>query len=141
MADPIQVTPDIRIPEAALRVKAVRSGGPGGQNVNKVASKVELRVDLAGIEGLTEAARERLRIAVANRLDAEGWWIVTSERTRDQLANLEDARAKVVAAVLAALTPPKPRHATRPTRGSQKRRVEAKKRTGAVKKARRGGWE
>lgn len=141
MAEPLDIAPGVRIPAEGLRVKAVRSGGPGGQNVNKVASKVELRVDPAAITGLDEGARARLLAKVRNRLDAEGWWVVTSERTRDQLANLEDAREKVRAAVGAALVAPTPRRATKPTRSSQARRVDAKKRTGERKKARRGGWD
>lgn len=71
----IDVQAGVAVPEGAIRMKAVRSGGPGGQNVNKVASKVELRIDLDRIEGLDEGARQRLREAVRNQLDAEGRWI------------------------------------------------------------------
>jgi ribosome-associated protein len=137
MIEPIQINGTVRVPAAALQMKAVRAGGPGGQNVNKVASKVELRVDLGLIEGLDPAALERLRLRVRNQLDADGRWLLTSSLTRDQSANLEDARAKVAQAVAAALKAPVPRHATRPTHGSQLRRVAAKKLTGARKKDRR----
>jgi ribosome-associated protein len=110
--------------------------------VNKVASKVELRVDLALIEGLDEGALERLRLRVRNQTDADGRWVLTSSLTRDQGANLEDAREKVARAVRAALSAPVPRRPTRPTRGSQERRVTAKKRAGARKQARSGrDWE
>lgn len=142
MAEPIEVSASVIVPGRAIHVKAVRSGGPGGQNVNKVASKVELRIDLDRIEGLDEGARQRLRLAVRNQLDADGSWIVLSSLTRDQLKNLEDARGKVARAIEKALHVPKHRTPTRPTRGSQVRRVEAKKRTAQVKQGRRGGnWE
>jgi ribosome-associated protein len=131
----------VRVPAEAIAFRAVRSGGPGGQNVNKVSSKVELRVELALIEGLDAASEARLRFALRNQLDADGRWIVTSDLHRDQLRNLEEARAKVAQALARCLVAPKPRHATRPTRASQVRRVDAKKREGAKKKDRRGGWE
>ena len=139
--DAIVISPTVQVPAAALQMKAVRAGGPGGQNVNKVSSKVELRVDLDLVEGLDPAALERLRARVRNRLDADGRWLLTSSRTRDQVANLEDARAKVAAAVAACLEAPAPRRATRPTRSSQARRVDAKKRTGARKQDRGRRWE
>ena len=119
-----------------MQMKAVRAGGPGGQNVNKVSSKVELRVDLGLIEGLDPASLERLRQLVRNQTDADGCWLLTSSLTRDQRANLEDARGKVAKAVQTAMVAPIIRRPTRPTHGSKLRRVTAKKLTGARKQAR-----
>jgi ribosome-associated protein len=135
MADPILVRAGVVIPADALSVRAVRSGGPGGQNVNKVSSKVELRVDLDRIEGLDAAARHRLRALAP--LDADGLVRVTSQRTRDRRVNLDDAREKVRLLVVRALTVPRARRETRPTRGSVERRLSDKKRRTRAKADRR----
>jgi ribosome-associated protein len=127
------------IPGDAMSMQAVRSSGPGGQNVNKVSSKVELRTDLALVVGLGAAAAARLRALAAGRLDAEGRLLVVSQRSRDQRANLEDAREKVRALVLQALAEPKRRRKTRPTRGSVERRLAEKRKRGSQKAVRRGG--
>ena len=134
MPDAIEVTTTVRVPASAVTVQAVRGSGPGGQNVNKVATKVELRVDLAAIEGLTDAARGRLVALARRRLDADGRLVVTSQATRFQAQNLEDARAKVAAMVRAALVAPVRRVKTKPTAGARERRIEDKKRRGAVKR-------
>jgi ribosome-associated protein len=137
MGEPIRIAKGILVPEAALEWRAVRSSGPGGQNVNKVASKVELRMDLAGVSGLSAPARARLRALAANRLDAEGRLLVTSQRTRDQLRNLEDARDKVKKLVERAMKAPRPRRITRPSPGAVERRLRQKRARSVVKRIRR----
>ncbi len=138
----IIVSETVRVPASAITVHATRASGPGGQNVNKVATKIELRVDLDVIEGLTEGARRRLHGLAARRLDAEGRLVVTSQLTRTQWQNLEDARAKVRELIASALIRPTPRRASRPTRTSRERRITGKKHRGVVKRlrARPGDW-
>jgi ribosome-associated protein len=139
MGEPIRIAKGILVPEAALEWRAVRSSGPGGQNVNKVASKVELRVDLGAVTGLTAPARARLLALAAGRLDAEGRLLVTSQRTRDQLRNLEDAREKAKKLVERALKLPRPRRLTQPSRAAVERRLRKKRERSAVKRVRQAG--
>jgi ribosome-associated protein len=135
--EPIQISSRVVIPTRALRWEAVRSAGPGGQNVNKVASKVRLRVNLELIMGMSAAARARLLRLAGRRLDESGQLVVTSQRTRDQGRNLEDACAKVRALVTEALHVPRARRPTHPSARSVERRLTTKRRRADAKRARR----
>jgi len=139
MSEPLAVTPAVVIPAKDLTWVAVRAGGPGGQNVNKVASKVELRFDLAGTVALPPDAKARLRNLAGARLDAEGKLLIVSQLTRDQGRNLDDAREKLATMIRQALVRPTPRRKTRPTQASKRRRLDEKRRTSDKKRARRTG--
>ena len=125
--DDLPISRRIVIPAADLSWSAATSSGPGGQNVNKVATKVDLRFDLEGTTALREEVKGRLRRLAANRLDKEGRVMITSQATRDQSRNLEDAGEKLAALIKSALYPPKKRKKTRPSRGAKERRLKAKK--------------
>ncbi|WP_437625702.1 alternative ribosome rescue aminoacyl-tRNA hydrolase ArfB [Sorangium sp. So ce1151] len=139
MSHPLVVNDALIVPAALLSWSAVRASGPGGQNVNKVASKVELRFDFAPWPELDAGAKARLRELGRGKLDAEGRLLIVSQLTRDQQRNLDDAREKLRALLLRALEPPVLRRATRPTRASKARRLDDKRRTGEKKQVRRGG--
>ncbi len=141
MRGALHIGRNVVVPESAMEIRAVRSSGPGGQNVNKVSSKIEMRVDLGRIEGLPEDARERLLSAVRTRLDADGRLMLESQQHRDQPQNLEDCRARLEALIRTALVRPKKRRPTKPTRGSVERRITEKKRVGQKKQDRRGGYD
>lgn len=141
MADDIVVTPRVIIPGGELEVAFSRSGGPGGQNVNKVASKVELRwrpTSSAVLEALGAEERAWLLARLSSRLTLDGELIVTSTATRDQLKNRDDASAKLALIVRTALDRPKPRKPTKVSRGAKRRRVADKRRHGEAKRNRSG---
>ncbi|MET0389417.1 MAG: alternative ribosome rescue aminoacyl-tRNA hydrolase ArfB [Polyangiales bacterium] len=124
------------IPARRLSYTAVRASGAGGQNVNKVASKVELYFDLWGCEELPGLVRSRLAALCRSRMDAEGRVRIVSQATRDQAKNLADAREKLAELVQRALVVPKARRPTKPTRSSQARRMDDKRRAGNKKQLR-----
>ena len=127
----------IRVAPSAMRWRATRSSGPGGQNVNKVASKVELRVALADIEGLREEMLVRLR-SIAGRFITTGEeLVITSTLTRDQARNLADAHSKLITLLEHAGRRPRRRRATKPSRAAKARRLTAKRHTGEKKRNRR----
>jgi ribosome-associated protein len=135
------VNEQLIIPSSEIEWRAVRSGGPGGQNVNKVATKVVLCFDPRS-PSLPLAVSQRLCRLAAGRLDAEGRICVACETTRSQARNLALARELLTEIIRAALVAPKRRRATRPSATVSRLRVEGKRRTGAKKQARsRGSWE
>ena len=128
MIAPIVVNARVTVPVFAQEAEALRSSGPGGQNVNKVASKVRLRIALDRIEGLAPGELERLRSRLASRLDAGGRLVVSAQSSRDQARNAEEAAVRAAELIGAALHVDRPRRPTRPTRASRDRRRERKRR-------------
>jgi ribosome-associated protein len=132
----IVVTSRVTIPAGELAIAFARSGGPGGQNVNKVASKVELRWNPTTSAALTDDDRSWLVHRLKSRLTVDGTLIVTSTATRDQLKNRDDATGKLALIVRAALDRPTPRRATRPSRAAKRRRVADKRHRAERKRSR-----
>ncbi|MDB5100996.1 MAG: aminoacyl-tRNA hydrolase [Cyanobacteria bacterium RYN_339] len=131
------VAPGVVIPADALDFSAVRAGGPGGQHVNKVASKVELRVSIERIEGLYPAARERLVGIAGFRLTQDGVLMVTASESRHQFQNRQTAQDKLIELIQRSLVAPVPRRATKPSRASKERRLDGKAKDSAKKRERR----
>jgi len=133
----IEVSDSILIPEEELEFSFVRASGPGGQNVNKVASAVQLRFDAAASPSLPDAVRKRLLRLAGKRVTGEGVLVITARRFRSQHRNREDAVARLVTLVRRATEKPKKRRRTRPTKASVERRLDSKQRRGKLKDSRK----
>jgi ribosome-associated protein len=131
------IVDDINIPDTELQWSFVASGGPGGQNVNKVASKAVLRWNVTASEALPAEVKERFLAQQHNRITVEGELVLSSQKTRDQAVNREDCLEKLRAMILQALVRPTVRKATKPSKGAKRRRLADKKHRSGVKASRR----
>ena len=134
-----EILPGVRIPESAMRFQFARSGGPGGQNVNKLNTKAELWVPLSSITGLSERAVERLKAMAGRRLTIAGEIHITSETERTQEGNRTAVVDRLRALLAAAVHEPKKRRKTKPSKASKRRRLESKRRKSEIKSGRRSG--
>jgi ribosome-associated protein len=139
---PLTITPEVGIPDEDFEWKFIRSSGPGGQNVNKVASAVQLRFLLPVNTSLPAAVKRRLCRLAGQKLVDDGSILIKSSGERSQEQNRREALERLAAMIRAAMIEPKIRKKTRPTRASKERRIESKKRRGSTKQQRGGrGWE
>ncbi len=133
----IEITGTISLDPREIEESFIRSPGPGGQNVNKVATAVQLRFDLRASPSLPEALRARAERLAGRRLTKDGVVVITAARFRSQERNREDALGRLVALLREAARPPTPRKATRPSAGAKRRRLDDKTRRGTIKRLRR----
>jgi ribosome-associated protein len=134
----IRVTDSIAIDEREIEESFVRAAGPGGQNVNKLATAVQLRFDVRHSPALPEDVRTRLEHLAGRRLTQDGVLIITAQRHRTQERNRQDALDRLIELIGRAARPPTPRRATRPSLAARRRRLESKKLRGATKRLRSG---
>lgn len=137
MSSPLVINDKVTLPGSDLEWTAVRSSGPGGQNVNKVASKIELSFDFENTVALGDPVKARLRVLAKKQLDAEGRVFIKSEKTRDQVKNLADARQKLKDLILSAMVVPKTRKPTKVSKTQKAKRVTNKKKVSAKKATRK----
>ena len=140
----IEITPTLSIEENEIQLEYIRASGPGGQNVNKVATAVQLRFDIQNSPSLAEDVKQRLTRLAGKRATADGMLVIEAKRYRTQEQNRADAILRLTALIQKALEKPKARRATRPSLASQTRRIESKKKRGDIKKNRGSGpkeWE
>lgn len=135
----ISITPTLTLDESEIQYEFIRAAGPGGQNVNKVATAVQLRFDVAGSASLPETVRQRLVRLAGKRLTTEGVLVIEARRFRTQEQNRQDALDRLIALIRRGAEPPKPRRQTKPTAASQERRLKSKRRRSEIKGVRRSG--
>ena len=135
----LEIIPGVRIAESAMRFQYARSGGPGGQNVNKLNTKAELWVPLAAITGMSDRAMARLRTMAGRRLTSAGEIHISAETERSQEGNRTAVLDRLRALLSAAVHEPKPRRKTKPSRASKQRRLESKRQRSQIKSGRRSG--
>lgn len=136
----LSISRTLSLPESELTERFLRADGPGGQHVNRTESAVELRFDVASSPSLPDAVRARLLTRRDRRLTDEGVLVIQARRFREQARNRDDARERLAELIRAALTPPKARLATRPTRASKERRLAGKQQRGKLKQTRTRDW-
>lgn len=133
----IRVTPNISLDDSEIEERFVRASGPGGQNVNKVASAVQLRFDVDASPNLSEAVKRRLKKLAGSRMTLDGVLVLSAEQYRTQKRNREDALARLIDMIRDSEKPPKYRVATRPSLSAKRKRVDSKVKRGAVKQTRK----
>lgn len=133
---PIEITPTLSLPDDSISLRFIRAGGPGGQNVNKVASAVQLRFDPSLCTQLWPSALARLRRLAGRRMTDEGIIVISAQRFRTQEANKHDAHERLAEMLREALIEPKVRRATKPTRASKERRLQGKQQRSSIKSQR-----